>query len=121
MVALDRDALICDMAETYHVYDMEGFPVEYVATLAAGLREDSRIRRKADGMKVSLDILLLGIIADACNFLVWTQTKDAQKGKNRPKSIVDILTKEKKDSDVQAFITPEDFEKKRREILERMG
>jgi hypothetical protein len=29
MIALDEDALICDMAETYHIYNMEQLPVEY--------------------------------------------------------------------------------------------
>lgn len=120
MVALDKEALICDMAETYHIYNMEDYNVNFIATLAAGLREDSRIRQKADGMKVSLMTLLVGYILDACNFLVWAQTKDAQKGKNRPKSVVDILTKEKV-SDLQSFATAEDFEYKRKAIIERMG
>ena len=34
---------MCDLAETYGVLDMDALPAHLVATLAAGLREDSRI------------------------------------------------------------------------------
>ena len=34
---------MCDLAETYGVLDMDALPARLVATLAAGLREDSRI------------------------------------------------------------------------------
>jgi hypothetical protein len=50
MLSTDRDALICDMAETYHVYDMRALPTKTVATLACGLREDSRIKLKMAGV-----------------------------------------------------------------------
>ena len=41
MIATDEDALICDFAETYHIYDYRSLDVEYAATLAYGLRDDS--------------------------------------------------------------------------------
>lgn len=50
MLSTDRDALMCDMAETYHVYDMRALPVKTVATLACGLREDARIKLKMAGI-----------------------------------------------------------------------
>ena len=56
MVVTDEDALICDMAETYHVYDMESLPISFVSTLAAGLRPDSRIRSKMAGVETHLNI-----------------------------------------------------------------
>ena len=37
MLALDEDAFICDMAQTYHVYDIRSLPLPYLATLASGL------------------------------------------------------------------------------------
>lgn len=43
MYAADRDALLCDLAETYGVYDFRALPVATVAVLACGLRADSRI------------------------------------------------------------------------------
>ena len=38
MMALDEDALVCDLAETYHIFDMYELPCLKVATLAKGLR-----------------------------------------------------------------------------------
>ena len=46
MIATDEDSLICDLAQYYHVFDYRSMTVESVATLAAGLPEDSRIMRK---------------------------------------------------------------------------
>ncbi len=43
MLSADRDAVLCDMAETYGVLEMEKLPCRRLATLAAGLRADSRI------------------------------------------------------------------------------
>lgn len=62
MIALDEGALVCDMAETYHIYDMRALPVETLATLACGLREDSRIKLKESGLKyVPLEVLLVRV------------------------------------------------------------
>lgn len=94
MIALDEDALICDFAETYHIYDMRAFPVEYIATLAMGLRDDSRIQMKAAGLKVDLKTLLLAHIVDNTAINVYMKTKDAKSGINRPKSIVEALRDE---------------------------
>lgn len=92
MIALDEDALICDLAETYHIYDMRSFPCEYVATLAKGLRDNSRIKMKAVGLEVDINRLLLAHIADNTAINWYLKTKDAEKGENQPKSFVRILT-----------------------------
>ena len=42
MAARDEDALVCDMAETYHIFDYRALPLFLAARLACGLREDSR-------------------------------------------------------------------------------
>ena len=36
MLATDEDALLCDFAETYGVYDLEALPVEKLAVLSFG-------------------------------------------------------------------------------------
>lgn len=43
MISLDRDALLCDLAETYHIYSLRGLPARTLATLVSGLRADARI------------------------------------------------------------------------------
>lgn len=119
MIALDEDALICDFAETYHIYDMYKLPVLYVATLAAGLRDNSRIRMKASGLSVEVNTLLLAHIADNTAINVWMKTKDAEKGRNQPKRIVDALTEKINPSKkLKQFKTGADFDKAWRALHE---
>ena len=108
MIALDEDALICDFAETYHVFDYMSLPVELAATLAAGLREDSRIMLIVMGLKVDLKTLLLAHIADNTAFNVYVKTKDAKTGRNRPKSMVEALQKEQKE-ELKHFVNGDEF------------
>ena len=110
MIATDKDALICDMAETYKVFDLRALPVPMLATLAAGLRDDSRIKIKLSGARAATDTLLLASIADALNFLAWAKTKAAQTGKIRPKSFLNAFTEVPQTHDeVTGYRTPEDF------------
>ena len=44
MLKKDEEALICDFAETYHIYDYKRLPLTTVAALAVGLRENSRLK-----------------------------------------------------------------------------
>lgn len=119
MLATDRDALVCDLAETYGIYDMRALPVTTLATLAAGLREDSRIKKKLSGARVGPDTLLLAAIADRLSLLVWSRTEDAQKGRNRPASIVDALTgkQQNQGGDAVVFDSPEAFEAARNALI----
>lgn len=91
MIAADRDALICDLAETYGIYDMQALPVSTLAVLASGLRENSRIKIKMSGMKTDHKTLLLAMAVDNLRFLSWAKTEAAQDGKGRPKSIARVL------------------------------
>lgn len=43
MIHADEDALICDLAETYHVLEYRRLPLMTVAALASGLRAGARI------------------------------------------------------------------------------
>ena len=121
MLRLDRDALICDFAETYHIYDLKALPVTTVALLACGLREDSRIKQKINGTHVPVNTLLLAHIVDRLGILIWQRTKDGQHGRNKPESIAEQLlnTGKRNLNKVDAFETPEEFEEARRRILER--
>lgn len=117
MIKIDENALICDLAETYHIYNYRDLPPSTVAVFSIGLRDDSRIKMKLGGAKVSPNILLLSGIVDRLNLLLWAKTKDGSKGRNKPKSILDELYK--KESDVSAFISGKEFEKERQRIIER--
>ena len=117
MIALDEDALICDFAETYHIYDLYRLPADYAAILACGLREGSRIRMKQAGLRIDLKELLLARIVDNTAINVYSKTKDAKKGKNYPKSITKTLTEQYDPSKhAMQFETGADFDKKWREL-----
>lgn len=56
--------------------------------------------------------MLLALIADKLSYLVWFQTEDAVKNKNRPDSIYLSLVGtqgQKSDSDVMVFETGSEF------------
>lgn len=113
MIAADKDALLCDMAQTYQIYDLRAVPVSTLARLACGLREDSRIRMSLSGTRLTVTETLLAGIVDRLGQLVWMQSVDGQKGRNRPKSILELLqgkSSEEKQSTILAFDTPEEFE-----------
>lgn len=119
MILTDEDALICDMAETYGVFDMYALEPQLCATLAIGLRDNSRIKTKMMGMEMMFEDYLLASIYDLLNWICWTHTKDATHGTNQPRRLVDILTKkeEKQTSDILGFNTAEEFEAERARIL----
>lgn len=122
MISTDEDALICDLAEVYHIYDYESLPVKTVATFSLGLRAESRIKQKMSGSKVPLDTQLLALAVDSLNTLVWFRTEDGQKNRNRPKSVYRLLAEGDKEKATKgdAFESPEAFEKARRKILNEL-
>lgn len=112
MMNYDRDAIICDLAETYHIYDFRSFSIAYIATLVIGLSDNSRIKRNLNGMKVGIDTALLAGMTDRLSMLLWTQSVDGQKGRNRPDSIYETLMgKELDKKDVRHFESAEAFQK----------
>lgn len=118
MLATDEDALVCDFAEYYHVYDMQGLPAGYAAVLACGLREESRIMLAMTGQKVDLKTQLIAGLSDAVKWLCWSKTRDGQKGRNRPASILEELTRGPKQKQVMTFRTSEEFERAWKRNLE---
>ncbi|MGI6204228.1 MAG: hypothetical protein ACOYJH_02995 [Anaerovoracaceae bacterium] len=65
MIGLDENALICDLAETYGIFDYRALPPALVATLASGLGMNSRIVKAMMGVTdIAPDSLLLAAILD---------------------------------------------------------
>lgn len=114
MYDLDKEALICDLAETYKIYEFDKFPLNKIAIFAKGLREDSRIRMKMSQSKFNVKESLLAGILDRLTLILYSKTKDAEKGKNYPKLLLDEAEKKE---DLQGFMSSEDFEKMRRKII----
>lgn len=120
MIVIDEDALICDFAETYHIYDFRAIPARLASTLACGLRDNSRIKMAVAGSKTPVDTLLLAMIADAGRISLWQKTSDGVKGRNKPKSILSIITGETEEKKTgKGFETPEEFMAWRDSMLEK--
>ena len=83
-----------------------------------GLPPDSRVKRHFSKAPVSGEITLLATIADRLSFIAWSKTKDAEKGKNRPPSILDAIYGREKNQDLTVFSTADDYESTRQKLLE---
>ena len=116
MLSLDEDAVICDLAETYHILNYKGLPLQTVAILVCGLSDDSRIKRKMSNRRLKLNDALAAAIVDRLTQLVWFKTEDARKGRNRPKSLLDAL-EHPPEKTHKTFTSAEDFERKRAQIM----
>lgn len=106
------------MAETYGVLDYEALPPQRAAALFCGLRDDARIRLKQSGNEVGTDRLLLASAVDRLGLLVWAKTEDGQRGRNRPPSVVEMLTGNdtRKHDAMQTFRDGAEFEAARARI-----
>lgn len=116
-MAVDEEALICDMAETYMIYDYQSLPVNLAAIFACGLRDSSRIKQRLADVNISTEELLLAGMFDRLNWLVWSKTNNAQKGIGAPASIADILLNGKQEREVECFATSGAYETRRQELL----
>lgn len=120
MVKEDENALICDLMETYGIYEYRQLPARRVAVFSVGLGDSSRIKRKLTGQKISNMELLLALAVDRLSLLVWLKTKDGAKGRNRPESILTALMsgpKKEKEKEFKAFRNGKEFEEYRRKLL----
>lgn len=116
-MAHHEDLLICDLAEYYNIYDYKKMPVLLIATLASGLRAGSRCITAISGDKTSAELQLMALQTDYLAMLLWSKTKDAATGANKPESIFEKITGRAKKNDVEAFSSAEEFENARAKII----
>lgn len=118
MIATDENALICDLAETYNIYDYRSLPVKLAATYSAGLRENSRIKIKLRGDVLGdSDRMLLAMLYDVVAKIGWI-------GEGTPPSMVDAMYGELPERKAEqkknrSFSSPQEYEQARKEIIER--
>ncbi len=121
MLRTDEDALLCDFAETYNIYDLGSLPVKTVAALAFGLREDSRIKMIMAGLKVPVNQMLLAHIADSANFIKWTKTEAAVNNPSDPPdrllNVIMGVPQAGDSKNCKGFKTIADFEAARAKII----
>ena len=121
MIVTDKDAWMCDLAETYHILNYRELPCKTVALFSCGLRENSRVKKKLLGIEANTEEMLLATIADRLGTLVWFNSEDGAKRQNRPKSILSTLIGEEDEKEVQAFDSGKDFEDAWSEITGKRG
>ena len=99
--------------------DYKALPVHLTAALFAGLKADSRTKMRLSGMKAPLDLVLSAAAVDRLSLLVWAQSRDAEKGRNRPESLVsELLGEGKRGGDICAFSSGDEFEAARKKMTE---
>lgn len=113
MIVECEDLLICDLAETYGVFDYKSFSPYFIATLAVGLPDCSRIKKKYSGVNLTLEQTLIATLVDSVNLLTWSLSR--KKGKRPPKILDLLLKKEEEKEKLMQFETPEDYERWRAE------
>lgn len=117
MLEIDSDALESDLAETYHILEYRELPLRKVALFSVQLKEDSRIKMKLCGVNHPIERILLAHCVDYLALLLWSKTKDGEKGINRPKSVVKEMMAVIEEDNIATFESGEDFEEARRKIL----
>ena len=116
MLDLDEEALICDLAETYGIYDYKSMPLRLISTLASGLRADSRImlRISKDPEPRDVEVTILGAIADRLAYISYILLKAMKADPEVPVPIIKaILEMDKKQSneEVLKFNTSEELDR----------
>lgn len=121
MIRLDKDSLECDLAETYHIYNMYELPLKKVALFSYGLRENSRIKMKMNSIDYPFEHIMMAGILDKLSLLLWSMAGDPHKNK-KPESILSKLLgmTETTNKDFAVFESAEEFERKRQAVLNKI-
>lgn len=118
MISKYPEELTCDMAEVYGVFDIKRVPTRLLATLAVGLRNDSRVKLAMSGARVDDKTYLLAVIADNLRTWIWRMTEDGANGVNAPKLYTDFYSDKdaEKEREYLVFDSPEDFKTRWKEL-----
>lgn len=110
MLAFDKKAVICDLAEVYHIYDYHGVPVSLLGTLVSGLGPDSRIGMKLSGRKASTDTIMLAGLYDLLTAYIYSWSDKA--GKKTPDPILPrFYDQTEKQEKTHGYSSGEEFKK----------
>ena len=101
------DEFVCDMAEFYGILEPDALPpltlaMKKILSIALALC----LMLALAGRKTDTRTLLMAAAVDRLSLLAWMQTKDGVKGRNRPKSIAEMLTRDEEKA--QKFSVPAD-------------
>lgn len=98
-------------------------PAQKLAIFAKGLKSDSRVMVKMSPYTVPLRDVLLASLIDEIRAFRYSFSKDAKSGTNQPEMIVRAFQRNpvRQKSNVVAFDSPADFEKRIAELRKKGG
>lgn len=70
-----KDKVICDLAETYRIYDYRSVPVPLLATLVSGLGPNSRVGMELDGRRESTLTIYVAELCDMVEAVIYGLAK----------------------------------------------
>ena len=80
-----------------------------IATLAVGLPDSSRIKRKYSGVNLTLEQMMLAMLVDGMNISIWQ--RGGAKRSHKPESIFKkLMDKTKPKDELMSFRSPEEYE-----------
>ena len=112
MLSTDKDALLCDLAETYGIYDIKELPLSKVALFSVGLRINSRIKMIINGNSFDSKEILLASITDRLGIIL-----SFLRGSDVQESILDKMIGNIPEKEYMVFNSIDEFEKERKRIL----
>lgn len=105
--------MICDLAETYRIYDYRSLPVKYLAILVSGLSEDSRVGMKRAGWKAPRIVVYTAVLCD-----IFESYISALQGQEfEPQRAKRLLVDESQDEPKQKGFDIDRFEAIRQSVL----
>lgn len=120
MLSKDETALVCDFAAEYGIFDWRSLPIRTAATLAAGLRYNSRIAQSMAGLRVSIDTLLAASITDRLGMLIRGLSRsEGDPPKQMLPALMGTITDDSEGAS-ESYLTGEDFEAARAALIASM-
>ena len=102
MVTNYHDELVCDMAETYGIFDIKRVPVRLLATLAVGLRDDSRVKQAKSKTTIDDNTMMLAYIVDLLRGVGIDDENSLRRFYLKPEE-------SQKQNDYDVYSSPEEF------------
>ncbi len=122
MRAICKDALICDFAQFYHVYDIDSLKLQTAAIMACGLPPESRTIRQISGQKYPVEMVLQMKILDTMKTIEWAYINTHSKRKiPKPKSIFELINEQKETKEIVTFQSGQEFEIERERIIKEIN
>lgn len=114
MLKHDKNALICDFAEYYRIYDLWTLPARYVSILAIGLSDSSRIKESLSSTPIDLKEIILAAILDQVALINYRYTD----GVDLPESMVaKLLNKTPEEGNTIEFSSAEEYKLARDKLI----